>query len=355
MNHTANRWALLGRRGEAEARGLAFPRRPWERGGAAWGRLAEPARDVGFGLAQLGAGEEVGSGAEFDEPAQVHEGGVVADAGGLLHVVSDDDDRVFSPQFAHQVFHLVGRDWVQGRAGFVEQENFRLGRDGSGDAEPLLLSARKRESTFLEPGADFIPQGGPFEGLFGHGIDDGAIPLAVDFQRIDDVIENAHRKGVGLLKDHAHPFAQLDDIHARAVNRIAGQPHVPLDFDGIDQVVHPVDAPKQGGFAAAAGADDGGDLVAGEPHVDIEQSLFGAIPEIEVLHLDDWIFGEDPFVNHRFKRRPLRDRLQPISGGFFAGANGFGGRRRGGNFAHRGKKGRGGFKWRLHGKPRFNS
>ena len=43
-------------------------------------------RHVRFRLAQLGAGEEVGGGAEFDQPPEVHERGVVADAGGMLRV-----------------------------------------------------------------------------------------------------------------------------------------------------------------------------------------------------------------------------------------------------------------------------
>src|SRR5690606_25018069 len=60
----------------------------------------ESAGDVVLGGLLVGVGEDLAGLVEFDEPAglagagDVEERGAVADAGGLLHVVRDDDDRV---------------------------------------------------------------------------------------------------------------------------------------------------------------------------------------------------------------------------------------------------------------------
>src|SRR5207342_3799639 len=63
----------------------------------------KPAGDVVLGLL-LGRLREDGFGrAVFDQVAQVHEGGEIGDARGLLHVVGDDRDRVVLLQFLDQL------------------------------------------------------------------------------------------------------------------------------------------------------------------------------------------------------------------------------------------------------------
>ena len=113
-------------------------------------------------------------------------------------------------------------------------------------------------------------------------------------QRIDDVVENAHRKRVGLLKDHAHPLAQLDHIDALGIDRVAVDPHVAAGRDAVDQVVHPVDAPQQRRFAAARRADDRRHLALGDRHRDVEQGLLVAVPEREVFDLQDRLLRHRP-------------------------------------------------------------
>jgi hypothetical protein len=78
----------------------------------------------------------------------------------------------------------------------------------------------------VQAAVDFVPQGRPAEALLASGADDRAVALAVDPQRIDDVLENAHRERIGLLKDHPHPLAELDDIDARGIDRVAADAHV---------------------------------------------------------------------------------------------------------------------------------
>ena len=54
----------------------------------------ETSGDVVLGLLLRGVGEDGFRRVVLDQVAQVHEGGVVRDARGLLHVVGDDQDRV---------------------------------------------------------------------------------------------------------------------------------------------------------------------------------------------------------------------------------------------------------------------
>src|ERR1700741_3098865 len=63
-------------------------------------KSAEPAGDIVAGPRGGRAGEDLVRGAVFDQLAQVHEARIVADAGGLAEVVSDDDDGVVGLQLA---------------------------------------------------------------------------------------------------------------------------------------------------------------------------------------------------------------------------------------------------------------
>ena len=84
----------------------------------------------------------------LDEFSQVHEARVVADAGSLLHVVGDDHDSIFVFQFFDQLFNLESRNRIQGRAGFVHQDDLRIDRNGPGNADTLGLAAGKTQGTF---------------------------------------------------------------------------------------------------------------------------------------------------------------------------------------------------------------
>src|ERR1051326_2306729 len=103
--------------------------------------LSEPAGDIVFGLFLRRAGEDSAGGVKFDQFAQVKKGGEIGDAGGLLHVVGDDDDGDVVLQFEDQVFDPGGGQWVKRRGRFVHEEDPGFDRQGAGDAEPLLLAA----------------------------------------------------------------------------------------------------------------------------------------------------------------------------------------------------------------------
>src|SRR5689334_17141631 len=92
----------------------ASPRQPGASAGS-----AEAAGDVGLGRLVVGVGEHLAGGVELHEVTglagglEVEEAGVVGDAGGLLHVVGDDDDRVVRLQLVDQVLDGGGGDRVE--------------------------------------------------------------------------------------------------------------------------------------------------------------------------------------------------------------------------------------------------
>src|SRR5438309_10104506 len=86
---------------------------------------AEAAGDVVVGTSIARRGEYPAGVVEFDQLAEIHEGGLVRDTRGLLHVVGDDGDRVILGQFLDQLLDLRGRDRIERRARLVEQDHFR--------------------------------------------------------------------------------------------------------------------------------------------------------------------------------------------------------------------------------------
>ena len=99
------------------------------------GSLTESAHDVVFRFFEFGRCEQLDGRPVLDQMAEVHEGCEVADSRCLLHVVSDDQDRVFAAKVVDQVFDFSGGDRVQSRARFIKQQDFRIAGDSSGDAQ----------------------------------------------------------------------------------------------------------------------------------------------------------------------------------------------------------------------------
>jgi hypothetical protein len=89
---------------------------------------------------------------------QVEEGGLVADPGGLLHVVRDDHDGVLLLELPDQVFDRKRENRVECRARLIHQQHLRLNRNGPGNAQSLLLAAGKANAGPAESVLDLIPQ-----------------------------------------------------------------------------------------------------------------------------------------------------------------------------------------------------
>src|SRR5262245_38274468 len=110
----------------------------------------EAPSDVVLGAPVTRRGEHFGGRVELDDLAEIHEGGEVGHAGGLLHVVGHDDDRIEGLELVDKLLDLRRRDRIERRAGLVEQDDFGTDRDRAGDAQPLLLTARQAHAVGIE-------------------------------------------------------------------------------------------------------------------------------------------------------------------------------------------------------------
>src|SRR5574343_1303058 len=77
---------------------------------------AETAGNVVFGFLAHRFEEHLFSRAKLHQIAQIHIGGVVAAARGLLHVVGHDDHGVIALELHEQLFDLGGGNRIQRRA-----------------------------------------------------------------------------------------------------------------------------------------------------------------------------------------------------------------------------------------------
>ena len=94
------------------------------------------------------------------------------------------------------------------------------------------------------------------------------------------------------MEDHANLAAEGGDVYAGGVDIAAMEGERAGDAGNGDEVVHAVDGAKEGGLAAARGANEGGDLVGGDVGGDMAEGLGGAVKEVQVFG------GEDCFVRH---------------------------------------------------------
>ena len=69
------------------------------------------------------------------------------------------------------VFDARGGDRVERRGRLVEQQHFRIGREGAGDAEPLLLTAGEPVADVAQPVLHLVPQRGLLQRLLDPLID----------------------------------------------------------------------------------------------------------------------------------------------------------------------------------------
>ena len=84
----------------------------------------------------------------LDQLSIEHEGGEVAGARRLLHVVRDDGHGAAIFQLEHQLFDFRGGHGIERRAGLVEQQNFRVDGQRARDAQALLLAAGRAKADF---------------------------------------------------------------------------------------------------------------------------------------------------------------------------------------------------------------
>ena len=130
--------------------------------------------------------------------------------------------------------------------------------DGAGDAEALLLAARQAERAGVQAVLHFFPKGGRAQAAFDNAIEFRTCSDALEPQAVGDVLVDGLGERIGALEHHADAPAQFDDIHLAAVDVVAGDADAAFDADVVNQVVHAVEAPQEGGLTATGRSDEGG-------------------------------------------------------------------------------------------------
>ena len=93
-------------------------------------------------------------------------------------------------------------DGIEGAAGFVEKDDFRLEGEGPGDAEALLLSSGEFKGAEVETVRNFRPETHGLQAVL-HYFGQSSARYAVSSEWDFKVLAYGVRKGVGFLKDHA--------------------------------------------------------------------------------------------------------------------------------------------------------
>src|SRR4030095_3409183 len=85
---------------------------------------------------------------------------------------------------------------------------------------------------------------------------------------------------------HADAVTRVRAAPAEVVNVGAADPNIAQDADAVHEVVHPVDAPEEGGLPAARGPDIGGHAVLGDGHGHVLERQLLTVVEGEMVDLD---------------------------------------------------------------------
>ena len=91
------------------------------------------------------------------------------------------------------------------------------------------------------------------------------------------------RMRIGMVFQKPNPFPHLDRIHAGTDQiDVVGPQHDGALVAGVGlQIVHPVEAAKEGALAAARRTDESGHLVLWDREIDALERLIAAVPEVE--------------------------------------------------------------------------
>src|SRR5712691_17776 len=218
--------------------------------------LSRPTRDPSRPRRGDEVGHEPGLGrlpeqrgcAALQDAAAVHHRHLVAEPEGLRHVVGDEQDRLAQArlQAAELVLQQPPGEGIERAEGLVHQQQWRIGGEGAGDADPLALAARElggaqgREAIGVE--ADEREQ----------------LPRPRDAPRRWPAHQLGHQAHVALHGEVGNEPHLLDDV-AGAAAQLDGVPRLeppPPDDDragvGLDQAVEGL---ERGRLARAAGAE----------------------------------------------------------------------------------------------------
>jgi hypothetical protein len=232
----------LGNRLETQA--AVAPVTPHEVGHEVVDRVRQQVRRVGQ-LGQLSTDPEYGD--------------LVAQLDGLVDVVGDEHYRLaqLALQPEELVLKLLADDRVDRAEGLVHQHHRRVGGQGAGDSDALLLAAGELARVSV---GERRRQPHAFQQL--QRASPCLLPVPAEQQRHrgDVRSDRAVREQTGLLDHVSDPTPQLGGVHRGCVAVIDPDP-------ALGRFDHPVDHPERGCLAAAGRPHQNRDLARGGNHV----------------------------------------------------------------------------------------
>ena len=237
----------------------------------------------------------------LDERAVAQDGDAVAQPERLVEVVGDEHDGLvqllLQPQ--QDLLHVGADQRIERGERLVHQQDFRVGGQRAGQADPLLHPPRQlRGIVVLEARQPDPVQ--PFPALLlglpdGHALDREAVGGVLGHRLVDmqpEPLEH-HRDAVAPDLDQLLP-AEREDI-------------APVDHDParrrLDQ---PVDVADQGGLAGAGQAHDDRDLPGGNLDVDVLQ------PKHMAVLFEQFLLGHALLDGREHRLRPGAEDLVEV-------------------------------------------
>src|SRR5690348_3353012 len=155
-------------------------------------------------------------------------------------------------------------------------------RDGSCDAQTLLLSAGKAQARFLELVLDLVPECRSLQRAFDAAVEFRFRHPLIEPDSESDIVVDRHRERRRLLEHHADAAAQEIGVELRRQDVLAVQDDFTLGALIGVKLVDAVENAQQCRLSASRWTDEGRDLTAVKRKRDILQGLGGAIEEAQV-------------------------------------------------------------------------
>ena len=189
-------------------------------------------------------------------------------------------------QLLHDVQHLTHHFRVQGRGGLVEEHHLGLHGQSADNGDALLLAAGELGGIGIGPVSQAHPGQQPQRLSVGLGL---GHPLGAH-RRQGDILADGHvGEEIEVLEHHAHLAADGVDVHLGVGN--VGT----FKGDGaLCRRLQQVQAPQEGGFAGAGGADDDHLFTGVDVLVDVVQHQVVAEGFGESLNVDHFAAASFP-------------------------------------------------------------
>ena len=217
---------------------------------------------------------EGGDGAAGDDGAAVHDGEAVGELFAEVEILFDEEDAhlALGAEHADGFADLVDDVGLNAFGGLVEDEDFGLGEEGTGDGE-LLLLATGEHAAFA--GEEVFEDGEEAEDaleLFG-----AAFGFALGFEaEVEVFLDGEVGKNVAALGNVA-------EAGAGAMLRAAAGDFLVVEGDGAGVGgLEADDALQSGGFADAVAAHEAEDAAIGDVEADAAEDLAAADGDVEV-------------------------------------------------------------------------